>query len=126
MCPETQQISSYEPKVDIEQENVGGSNSGNVTPDIFPTAEPYVGEVDYSSVYDDLVEYFKSHVDLTDERHYYVLASWTFATYQLDKVPCTPHLSITGRKGTGKTRLLETLSRTVYRGYMPMQLTYTT
>jgi len=90
---------------------------------LFPKAEPVEGLVDFDALYKELKEYFKEHVDLTDERNYSVLASWTFATYKIDDVSCTPHLSILGQKGCGKTRLLETLRQVVNRGFMPIDLT---
>jgi hypothetical protein len=102
-------ISIAERPVEVEQET-----------SLFPPIEPVNEDVDFIKLYGELKDFFKNHVDLTDERNYSVLASWTFATYQLQHVPCTPHLSIIGQKGSGKTRLLETLREVCRFGWMAL------
>lgn len=62
-------------------------------------------------LYEDMKEIVKKYVDLQKEAHYGIIAAWIIATYFHRCFNAFPYIFLYGRKGSGKSRLLEILER---------------
>jgi hypothetical protein len=60
--------------------------------------------------------YILDHSYLTENRLYDVLVAWTFHTYIPEVFDAVPYLWLHGPRGTGKTRLSDTLCELSFRG----------
>ncbi len=86
---------------------------------LWPAATMPVDYVDESTLFHELIEYFRKHEALRDATAYEILAAFTLLTYRVDfEFSITPYLNALGPRGTGKTRLLELLASICYRGYL--------
>ena len=82
--------------------------------------------LNYGSVSDltrEVREYIYDHVFLPHEELYDVVTSWALATWVLEIWNAVPYLSALAPKGTGKSRLLETLKAISYHGIMTGNIT---
>jgi len=69
-------------------------------------ARPFESE---AQLYADVRAFFWKHIDVADERYYYVLASATLLSYRCEDFETTPYLFALGPPNSGKSRLLECL-----------------
>ncbi|OLD02452.1 MAG: hypothetical protein AUJ07_08665 [Crenarchaeota archaeon 13_1_40CM_3_53_5] len=69
-------------------------------------------------IYDQLVPFIKTQVDLEDDRHFELLASGVLHSYRVREYRTTPYFFFHGPKGTGKNRCLHILQALCYRGLL--------
>ncbi|MEM2690342.1 MAG: bifunctional DNA primase/polymerase [Nitrososphaerota archaeon] len=79
------------------------------------TLPPAPDEVDSAELWGRVRDYIRRYIYHEDKRIYEVLTAFAFWTYFYDKNPWTCYLFILGPYGSGKTRVLEVLSRLCYR-----------
>lgn len=65
----------------------------------------------------------QAHWDYPNSVAYDILASWTLATYTLEKWKAVPYLFAYGAHETGKTRMLEILASLSFRGWLALYMT---
>lgn len=81
-----------------------------------PAGNPYTGPLTFADLFAQLTDYFRQHLDLTDERYYHVLAAWTLHTWRIHDYRASGPLWIMGPISSGKTTVLECLDEVAYRG----------
>jgi len=72
--------------------------------------------IDDKTLFADVMAYLRCHVELPDENHYAVCASWVIATYLREQFDIAPRIIFHAPTRSGKTRALETLRAISYRG----------
>lgn len=68
--------------------------------------------------YKEIVRYLKAQVYLADETDYMILALWVMATYMPAVFDKCMYIWVNGEKGTGKTTLMECVSKISFNGLM--------
>lgn len=66
----------------------------------------------------DITELLKQHIELQNEGEYLLLALWIFGTYLHNIFNTFPYLFAYGSKGSGKSKLLYTVSYLAFNGQM--------
>jgi hypothetical protein len=84
---------------------------------LWPAAEMPIDYGDESTLFKELIDFFKKHEALRDANAYEIASAFTFQTYRMDEFSITPYLNLLGPRGTGKTRLMELLASVCYRGW---------
>lgn len=69
-------------------------------------------------LFTEIVEFWKHHHELRDERSYEVLACFGLMTWRIEQFNVVPYIDFLGPKGCGKTRGLELLQQLTYRGWL--------
>ena len=72
-------------------------------------------DLNFKELFDEVVKFIKSYVELPLEEQYLLLAVWVFHTYLIEKNDTTPILYFYGVKITGKTRAGEVLEEIAYK-----------
>jgi hypothetical protein len=70
------------------------------------------------ALFKELIEYWKYHHELRNQRSAEVLASYIFMTWRIEQFNVVPYIDFLGPKGCGKTRGLELLQQLAYRGWL--------
>jgi hypothetical protein len=68
----------------------------------------------------------KEWIDFSDEMYYNIVSLWIMGTYMHDKFVSYPYLFINAMKQSGKTRLLNLISRLSNKGFLAVNLTEST
>jgi len=86
---------------------------------LWPAAPMPVEYGDESTLFSELIDFFRKHEALRDPNAFEILAAFVFLTYRLGfEFTITPYLNVLGPKGTGKTRLMELLALLCFRGWL--------
>jgi len=72
-------------------------------------------DLNFKDLFDEIVKFIKSYVELPEEEQYLLLAFWVFHSYLIEKNDTTPILYFYGVKITGKTRAGEVLEEIAYK-----------
>ena len=88
---------------------------------IIDNSEP---KLDYESVFDELVGYFKSQAYLLNEEDYYLEAAFAILTWLSEILDVAPFLRFYAPKGSGKTTNLESIDRIAYRSILSVSPTF--
>jgi hypothetical protein len=85
---------------------------------LWPAAGTPVDYGEESTLFNELIDYFRKHEALRDPNAYEILAAFVFLSYRLLEFTITPYVNVLGPKGTGKTRLMELLALLCFRGWL--------
>ena len=75
------------------------------------------------SLWKEVRDCIEQHWDYPDSTAYDILASWTLATYTVEKWKAVPYLFAYGAHETGKTRMLEILAALSFRAWLALYMT---
>ena len=75
------------------------------------TAEAVDGDL-----YDSLLKYYRTYVELPHQGAYHLLVSWSFSTYLLESADYSPLILFQGTPGRGKTRAGKAMIYVAFRG----------
>jgi hypothetical protein len=66
-------------------------------------------------IYNDIIEVLKKYCDLKEE-YYSIIALWIIGTYNHNNFPTYPYLFFNAMRGSGKSRILNLISKLCYNG----------
>lgn len=72
-------------------------------------------EIDYKKLFEEVISYIKSYLEMPHDYDYFIMALWVFHTYLIEKFNSTPLLYFYGVIETGKTRAGEVLYELAFR-----------
>jgi len=78
---------------------------------------------DEETLFNEVREFFKDHLDISNEALFDVYAAFTLASWRPEDFNVVPYLFFLGPLASGKTRALECFSRLCYRAIMATSMT---
>jgi len=74
-------------------------------------------------LYQDLITYYRNHIDFIDDIYYVIISSYTLLTWRIEHVQELPYLAFIGVSGSGKTRAQECMSSICYNSINAASIT---